>query len=88
MRPFKLLPSGSYLQVATTCARIPTYSWRCTRQTAGAPAQLDEHELDRHGQGAQMAEWRNRTLAIMTAGLIDQVGLHKTKRSHASCCTP
>eukprot|EP00959_Pyramimonas_sp_CCMP1952_P066133 1380733-Pyramimonas_sp.AAC.1 len=78
------LPSGSYLQVATTHTRIPTNSWRCTCQTAGKPAQLAEHELDWHGQGAQKAEWRNETLAVMTARLIDQVELYKTQRNHAS----
>eukprot|EP00959_Pyramimonas_sp_CCMP1952_P022204 466883-Pyramimonas_sp.AAC.1 len=62
-----LLPSGSYLQVATTCARIPTNLWRCTCNIAGKPAQPTEHILDWHGQGAQKAEWRNKTLAIMTA---------------------
>eukprot|EP00959_Pyramimonas_sp_CCMP1952_P425209 8906699-Pyramimonas_sp.AAC.1 len=49
------LPSGSYLQVATTFTRIPTNMWRCTCQTAGKPAQFTEHELDWFGQGAQKA---------------------------------
>eukprot|EP00959_Pyramimonas_sp_CCMP1952_P050881 1062978-Pyramimonas_sp.AAC.1 len=40
------MPSGSYLQVATTCTRIPTNLWRCTCQTAEKPARLTEHELD------------------------------------------
>eukprot|EP00959_Pyramimonas_sp_CCMP1952_P123272 2577316-Pyramimonas_sp.AAC.1 len=54
------LPGGSYLQVATTHARIPTMFWRCTCQTAGKPAKLAEHDLDWHGQGAQNAGWRNK----------------------------
>eukprot|EP00959_Pyramimonas_sp_CCMP1952_P388112 8133031-Pyramimonas_sp.AAC.1 len=61
------LPSGSYLQVAITYTRIPTNLLRCTCPTAGEPAQLAEHELDWCGQGAHMAEWRNKTFAIMTA---------------------
>eukprot|EP00959_Pyramimonas_sp_CCMP1952_P097455 2037145-Pyramimonas_sp.AAC.1 len=40
------LPSGSYLQVAGTCARIPTDLWRCTCKTAGEPAQPTKHVLD------------------------------------------
>eukprot|EP00959_Pyramimonas_sp_CCMP1952_P009616 200595-Pyramimonas_sp.AAC.1 len=32
------LPSGSYLQVATTCARIPTNLLRCACNIAGGPA--------------------------------------------------
>eukprot|EP00959_Pyramimonas_sp_CCMP1952_P443830 9291697-Pyramimonas_sp.AAC.1 len=40
------LPSGSYLQAATTYARSPTNLWRCTCLTTGNPAQLVEHELD------------------------------------------
>eukprot|EP00959_Pyramimonas_sp_CCMP1952_P128872 2694991-Pyramimonas_sp.AAC.1 len=60
-------PSGSYLQVATTCARIPNNLWRCTCSTAGKPAQLIECGLDWHGQGAQKAECRNKALDIMTA---------------------
>eukprot|EP00959_Pyramimonas_sp_CCMP1952_P211362 4423646-Pyramimonas_sp.AAC.1 len=78
------LPSGSYLQVATTYTRIPTSLWRCTCQTAVVPAPFAEHELDWHGQGAQKAERRNKTLAIMTAILIDPVELHKTNRNHTS----
>eukprot|EP00959_Pyramimonas_sp_CCMP1952_P265170 5544980-Pyramimonas_sp.AAC.1 len=46
-------PSGSYLQVATTYARIPIKLWRCTCQTAGEPAQLAERELDWHDRGVQ-----------------------------------
>eukprot|EP00959_Pyramimonas_sp_CCMP1952_P156339 3269521-Pyramimonas_sp.AAC.1 len=61
------LPSGSYLQVATTCARIPTNLWRCACNIAGEPAEPAEHILDWHGQGVPKAEWRNKTLAIMTA---------------------
>eukprot|EP00959_Pyramimonas_sp_CCMP1952_P166603 3482117-Pyramimonas_sp.AAC.2 len=76
------LPSESYLQVTTTCARIPTNSWRCARSIAGKPAEPTEHILDWYGQGAQKAKWRNKTLAIMTAGLIDQMDLHKAHRSH------
>eukprot|EP00959_Pyramimonas_sp_CCMP1952_P034672 726617-Pyramimonas_sp.AAC.1 len=49
-------PSGSHLQVATTCTRMPTNLWRCTCKTAGKPAQPTEHVLDWHGQGAQKAE--------------------------------
>eukprot|EP00959_Pyramimonas_sp_CCMP1952_P131323 2745879-Pyramimonas_sp.AAC.1 len=78
------LPSGSFLQVATACTRIPTNLWRFTCATAGKPAQLTQHELDRYGQGAQKADWRNKTLAIMTAILIDQMDLHKAKRNHTS----
>eukprot|EP00959_Pyramimonas_sp_CCMP1952_P226409 4733884-Pyramimonas_sp.AAC.1 len=61
------LPSGSYLQVAATCTRIPTNRWRCACNIAGAPAEPTEHFLDWYGQGAQKAEWRNKTLAIMSA---------------------
>eukprot|EP00959_Pyramimonas_sp_CCMP1952_P208764 4366692-Pyramimonas_sp.AAC.1 len=43
-----------------------------------------EHELDWHGRGAQEAEWRNKTFAIMTARLIDQTDLHNTHRKHTS----
>eukprot|EP00959_Pyramimonas_sp_CCMP1952_P031499 660857-Pyramimonas_sp.AAC.1 len=39
------LPSGSRLQVATTCTRIPTDLWRCTCNIAGTPAQPTEHVL-------------------------------------------
>eukprot|EP00959_Pyramimonas_sp_CCMP1952_P222901 4659995-Pyramimonas_sp.AAC.1 len=78
------LSSRSCLKVATTCTRIPTNLWRCTCQTSGTRAQLTDHELDRRGQGAQKAEWRNKTLAIMTTRLIDQMDLHKTQRNHAS----
>eukprot|EP00959_Pyramimonas_sp_CCMP1952_P368300 7714874-Pyramimonas_sp.AAC.2 len=67
------LPSGSYLQAATTYARIPTNLWRCACQTAWNPARLAERELDWYGQGAQKAKRRNKTLAIMTARLIDQI---------------
>eukprot|EP00959_Pyramimonas_sp_CCMP1952_P266342 5568283-Pyramimonas_sp.AAC.1 len=80
------LPSGSYLQVATTYARIPINAWRCTCQAAGEPAQLTEHDLDWHGQGAQKAEWRDNTLAIMTARLIGQIDLHTIKKPR-ECCT-
>eukprot|EP00959_Pyramimonas_sp_CCMP1952_P082926 1733176-Pyramimonas_sp.AAC.1 len=66
------VPSGSYLQAATTCTRIPASLWRCTCQTGGKPAQLTERELDWYGQGAQKAEWRNKTVTIMTARLINQ----------------
>eukprot|EP00959_Pyramimonas_sp_CCMP1952_P146616 3068959-Pyramimonas_sp.AAC.1 len=31
-----------------------------------------------------MADWRKKTLAIMTARLIDQIDLHNTKRNHTS----
>eukprot|EP00959_Pyramimonas_sp_CCMP1952_P175297 3663363-Pyramimonas_sp.AAC.1 len=78
------LPSGSYLQVAITCARILTNMWRCTFTTAGKPARPTEHVLDWYGQGAPKAEWRNKTLAIMTAMLIDHMDLHKTQRNHTS----
>eukprot|EP00959_Pyramimonas_sp_CCMP1952_P164073 3430406-Pyramimonas_sp.AAC.1 len=74
------LPSGSYLQVAATCARIPTNLSRCTCKTAGEPA----HFLDWYGQGAQKAKWRNKTLAIMTARLIDHMNVNKTQRNHTS----
>eukprot|EP00959_Pyramimonas_sp_CCMP1952_P395080 8277749-Pyramimonas_sp.AAC.1 len=67
------LPSGSYLQVATTCARIPTNLWRCTCNVAGKPAQPTEHVLDWYGQGAQKAEWRNKTRAIMAASVHTRV---------------
>eukprot|EP00959_Pyramimonas_sp_CCMP1952_P256217 5351438-Pyramimonas_sp.AAC.1 len=77
------LPSGSYLQVATTCARIPTNLWRCICNRAGKPADPTEHILDWYGQGAQKAEWRNETLVIMTARMVDQMGLHKSQRNHA-----
>eukprot|EP00959_Pyramimonas_sp_CCMP1952_P227897 4765272-Pyramimonas_sp.AAC.1 len=78
------LPSGSRLQATTTCARIPTNQMRCTCNTAGTHAQPTEHVLGRRGQCAQKAEWRNKTLAIMTARLIDQMGLHETQRNHIS----
>eukprot|EP00959_Pyramimonas_sp_CCMP1952_P098693 2063080-Pyramimonas_sp.AAC.1 len=61
------LPRRSYLQVATTRARIPTNPWRCACNIAGEPAEPTAHILDWHGQGAQEAEWRNKTLAIMAA---------------------
>eukprot|EP00959_Pyramimonas_sp_CCMP1952_P063235 1321711-Pyramimonas_sp.AAC.1 len=73
------LPSGSYLHVETTCSRIPTNLWRCTCNMAGQPARPIEHVLDEYGQGAQKAEWRNETLAIMTARLFDEMDLHKTE---------
>eukprot|EP00959_Pyramimonas_sp_CCMP1952_P404262 8471054-Pyramimonas_sp.AAC.1 len=79
---FTTLPSGSDLQVATTCRRIPTNLWRCTCKAAGEPAQPTDHVLDWYGQAAQTAELRNTTLAIMTASLIDQMDLHKTQRDH------
>eukprot|EP00959_Pyramimonas_sp_CCMP1952_P139890 2927554-Pyramimonas_sp.AAC.1 len=78
------LPGGSYLQVETTCTRIPTNLWRCTCQAAGKPAQLTEQELDWYVHGAQKAAWRNQTLASMTARLIDHMGLRKTQRYHTS----
>eukprot|EP00959_Pyramimonas_sp_CCMP1952_P362924 7599954-Pyramimonas_sp.AAC.1 len=40
--------------------------------------------LDWHGQGAQKAEWRDKTLAIMIARLIDQMDVHQTQRNHTS----
>eukprot|EP00959_Pyramimonas_sp_CCMP1952_P075576 1579851-Pyramimonas_sp.AAC.1 len=64
------VPSGCHLQVATTCTRIPTNLWRCACNMAGKPAEPTEHILDWHGQGAQKAAWRNKTLAIMTFSLI------------------
>eukprot|EP00959_Pyramimonas_sp_CCMP1952_P393066 8235975-Pyramimonas_sp.AAC.1 len=67
------LPSGTYLQVPTTCKRISTNLWRCACNRAGQPADPAEHILDWHGQRAQKTEWRHRTLAIMTARLIDQM---------------
>eukprot|EP00959_Pyramimonas_sp_CCMP1952_P000436 8295-Pyramimonas_sp.AAC.1 len=77
------LPSGSYLQVAITYARIPTNLWKCTCQTAGKPAQRAEHESFWYGQGAQRAEQRNIALSvIMTARLIVQIDYHKTQRIH------
>eukprot|EP00959_Pyramimonas_sp_CCMP1952_P071796 1499679-Pyramimonas_sp.AAC.1 len=78
------LPSGSYLQVAATCARIPINLLRCTCKTAREPAQPTEHVLDWHVQGAQKAEWRDKTPANMTARLIDHMDLHKTQRNHTS----
>eukprot|EP00959_Pyramimonas_sp_CCMP1952_P345449 7234191-Pyramimonas_sp.AAC.1 len=61
------LPGGAHLQVATACARTPTNLGRCTCKTAGRLAQHTEHVLDWHGHGAQKADWRNKTLTIMTA---------------------
>eukprot|EP00959_Pyramimonas_sp_CCMP1952_P412874 8651752-Pyramimonas_sp.AAC.1 len=40
------LPSGSYLQVATTCARIPTNLRRCACNITGKPAEPTEQILD------------------------------------------
>eukprot|EP00959_Pyramimonas_sp_CCMP1952_P364543 7633933-Pyramimonas_sp.AAC.1 len=82
------MPSGSYLQVATTYTRIPTDLWRCTCQAVGKSAQLAERELDWYGPGARKAEWRNTTLANVTARLIDEIVLHKAKRNHASAVHP
>eukprot|EP00959_Pyramimonas_sp_CCMP1952_P362235 7586443-Pyramimonas_sp.AAC.1 len=82
------MPSGSYLQVATTCARIPTSPWRYACNTAGAPAEPTEHSVDWYGQGAQKVEWRNRTLAIMTARLIDHMDSYKTQRHLTSAVHP
>eukprot|EP00959_Pyramimonas_sp_CCMP1952_P461760 9482140-Pyramimonas_sp.AAC.1 len=79
-----MLPSGSYLQVATTCTRIPTNLLRCTCNAAGKPAQPTEQILDWHGQGAQKTEWRNEALAITTARLRDQTDIHKTQRNRTS----
>eukprot|EP00959_Pyramimonas_sp_CCMP1952_P170633 3565813-Pyramimonas_sp.AAC.1 len=78
------LPSGSHLQVATTCTRIPTNLWRCAYNITGKPAEPAEQILDWQGQGAQKAEWRNKTLAIMTASLIDQMNFRMTQRNHTS----
>eukprot|EP00959_Pyramimonas_sp_CCMP1952_P360514 7549692-Pyramimonas_sp.AAC.1 len=76
------LPSGSCLQVATAYARIPTNLWKCACQITGEPAQRAEHGLDRYGQGASRAEWRNTTtLAIVTARLIDPIDYHQAKIS-------
>eukprot|EP00959_Pyramimonas_sp_CCMP1952_P427823 8959853-Pyramimonas_sp.AAC.1 len=61
------LPSGSDLQVATTCVRIPANLWRCACNIAGEPAEPTGHLPVWYGQGAQSAEWRNKTLAILTA---------------------
>eukprot|EP00959_Pyramimonas_sp_CCMP1952_P247819 5180584-Pyramimonas_sp.AAC.1 len=66
-----LAPSGSYLQVATTYARMPAKQWKCTRQVAGKPAEQAEPEPDWYGQGAKRAEWRNQAIVIMTARLTD-----------------
>eukprot|EP00959_Pyramimonas_sp_CCMP1952_P270235 5648721-Pyramimonas_sp.AAC.1 len=60
------LPSGSHLQVATMRARIPAHLRRGACNIAGEPAEPTEHIRDWCGQGAQKAEWRNKTLAIMT----------------------
>eukprot|EP00959_Pyramimonas_sp_CCMP1952_P313665 6565621-Pyramimonas_sp.AAC.1 len=78
------LPSGSYLQVATTCTRPPTNLRRRACKTAGGPAQPTEHVLDWYRQGAQKVEWRNKTLAIMAARLIDPMDLRRTQRNHTS----
>eukprot|EP00959_Pyramimonas_sp_CCMP1952_P468830 9493883-Pyramimonas_sp.AAC.1 len=40
--------------------------------------------FDWYGQGAHLAEWRNKTIAIMTARLMDQTEHHETSRQHAS----
>eukprot|EP00959_Pyramimonas_sp_CCMP1952_P464029 9485927-Pyramimonas_sp.AAC.1 len=76
-----MLPRGSYLQVATTCTRIPTNLWRFACNIAGEPAEPTEHFLDCHGQGAQKTEWQNKTQTILTARLTDQMGSHKHKGS-------
>eukprot|EP00959_Pyramimonas_sp_CCMP1952_P265966 5560867-Pyramimonas_sp.AAC.1 len=57
---------------------------RCTCKKAGETAQLTEHALDLHGQGAQDAEWRNKTLGIMTARLLAPMDLHRTQRNRTS----
>eukprot|EP00959_Pyramimonas_sp_CCMP1952_P296458 6201807-Pyramimonas_sp.AAC.1 len=44
--------------------------------------------MDWHGQGAQKAEWRNKTLAIMTARLTDQINSHKTREIAQALHTP
>eukprot|EP00959_Pyramimonas_sp_CCMP1952_P466494 9490039-Pyramimonas_sp.AAC.1 len=64
------LPSGSFLQGATTCKRISTHLWTCICKRAGKPAVPTEQVLDWYGQGAQESEWRNKTQTIMTARLI------------------
>eukprot|EP00959_Pyramimonas_sp_CCMP1952_P343281 7190655-Pyramimonas_sp.AAC.1 len=51
---------------------------------AGKPAEPTEHIVDWYGQGAQKAEWQNKTLAIRAAMLIDQMDSHKTQRNHTS----
>eukprot|EP00959_Pyramimonas_sp_CCMP1952_P024056 504707-Pyramimonas_sp.AAC.1 len=76
------LPGGSYLQVATTCEPNSTNLWRCACNRAGKPADLTGHILDWYGQGAQKAEWRNKTLTIMAARLIAHIDLHRTPRNH------
>eukprot|EP00959_Pyramimonas_sp_CCMP1952_P204791 4282325-Pyramimonas_sp.AAC.1 len=37
-----------------------------------------------HGQGAQKAECRDKTLAIMAARLMNHMHLHKTQRNHTN----
>eukprot|EP00959_Pyramimonas_sp_CCMP1952_P046811 977706-Pyramimonas_sp.AAC.2 len=79
------LPSGSHLPAQTTYARTPANLRKCTRQVAGEPAEQAEHELDWYGQGAQWAEWRSKTTAIMTARLNCQIDHRRTEKSYQSC---
>eukprot|EP00959_Pyramimonas_sp_CCMP1952_P420711 8812615-Pyramimonas_sp.AAC.1 len=65
-------------------ARLSVDPWKCARRVVGKPAERAEHELDRHGQGAQRAAWRNKTTAIMTARLIDLIDTRKTHRDDKS----
>ena len=78
-------PSGSYIQIATTCTRVPVNLWKCNCGTAGKPAiAINEHELDWYGHNALRAEWRNKTLATLTARLIDQIDKHRSPRHEKS----
>ena len=76
-------PSGTYIQIAITCTRIPVNLWKCNCHIAGKPA-LHEHELYWYGHNAARAEWRNKTLATLTARLIDQIDKHKPPRQEKS----
>eukprot|EP00959_Pyramimonas_sp_CCMP1952_P365147 7646237-Pyramimonas_sp.AAC.1 len=82
-RSSRRLPSGLYLQVATPCAHSrQTVEMRAP--SLGGACSTAEHALDWRGQGAQMAERRNKTIAIVAARLVDHANHHQTLRNHIS----
>ena len=72
------MPSGTHIQVVTSCTRLPATLWQC--RCDGKV----EHTFDWYGQTAARAEFRHKVLRILRARLLDQVD-NKNTRRHNRC---
>ena len=72
-----MTPSGSYIQVATTCS-TPHMKWACV-----CSKPIKEHVLDWYGQTQPHAEWRARVRMLCASELLGTI-LHKGSRQKES----